>query len=326
MKSRIEKLRGVKKAKFPGFVKPMLAKLTHDYFSSNDWIYERKLDGERVIAVKKDKVELYSRNGKKLNSQYPEIVEELKNSGIDSFIFDGEIVAFDKGKTSFSKLQERMHRLKPKKEIKIYYYIFDLVYFLGYSLEKVSLENRKRVLGDLKFKGKVRCIKYKRKEGEEFLEGACRRGWEGVIAKNLKSKYKHSRSSDWLKFKCSKGQEFVILGYTKPRKSRKYFGALLLGYYENSKLRYAGKVGTGFDEKTLRFLYGKMGKLKRKTSSLSKGGLEKVDEKKENINWISPKLVAEVKFTEFTSDNKLRHPRYVGLREDKKAKNVKREK
>ena len=165
----------------------------------------------------------------------------------------------------------------------------------------------------------MRLTKFRKKEGEKFHRQACQKGWEGIIAKDIKSQYVHSRSKKWLKFKCVNRQELVIGGYTEPQGERIGFGALLVGYYEKGKLCYAGKVGTGYDDETLKKMHQKMKKMERKTNPFD-------DEVKENnVHWLRPKLVGEFGFTEWTKDNKLRHPRFIGLRDDKKAKKVRKE-
>lgn len=167
----------------------------------------------------------------------------------------------------------------------------------------------------------LRFTAHRNREGESYYQNACRKGWEGVIAKRANSQYAHSRSKDWLKFKCSNQQEFVIGGYTDPKGERIGFGALLIGYYEDKELSFAGKVGTGFDDQTLRSMSKKLSSLERKSSPFAS---EDISNK--GIHWVSPKLVAQVGFTEWTDDGKLRHPRFIGLRRDKNPREVVREK
>ncbi len=315
----------LKKKKMLGWTAPMLAKLTHDYFSDKNWIYERKLDGERILVFcRNKKIKLMTRNKKQAGKTYPEIVKAFGSHSKKDFIADGEIVAFDGSTTSFTKLQNRMH-LKNEKEIKnsktkVYLYLFDLMYFDGYDLSALPLMSRKKILREnFSFKDPLRHTAYRKQNGEKFLKEACRKGWEGLIAKDGSAPYKHSRSSDWLKFKCSKQQEFVIGGYTDPQGERIGFGALLIGFYKKDKFLYAGKVGTGYDDETLKRISKRLHSLERKTSPYS----EKVKEK--NVHWVSPELVGQVGFTEWTSGHKLRHPRFMGLRRDKDPKDVVRE-
>lgn len=304
----------------------MLAKLTHDYFSDENWIYERKLDGERVLAFcKGGKVTLYSRNKKKLNATYPELVEALEDQADTAFIVDGEVCAFEGNKTSFARLQNRF-QIKSAKEarnsgVAVYYYLFDVLHADGYDVTKAPLVERKKILKRLlSFKDPLRFTQHRNKEGEKYHKEACRKGWEGVIAKRGDSSYVHSRSTDWLKFKCVNEQEFVIGGFTEPEGSRVGFGALLIGYYKNGDLRYAGKVGTGYDDKTLEKLRKRMDKLEQDDPPFD----EEVHERKK-VHFIKPELVGQFGFTEWTEDGKLRHPRFLGLRRDKDPKKVHRE-
>jgi bifunctional non-homologous end joining protein LigD len=308
----------------PEWISPMLATLTDKRFSDKDWIYERKLDGERCLVFKnKDRVNLMSRNKKKLNKIYPELAEALKNQSYN-FIADGEIVAFENDQTSFSKLQQRMHDKEKNsgKTIKVFYYIFDLLYIDGYDISKAPLKERKKVLRKaVQFDDPIRFSAHISKDGEAYYEQACQKGWEGIIAKDALAGYVHSRSKKWLKFKCENNQELVIAGYTDPQGERTGFGALLVGFYKNKKLQYAGKVGTGFSDKVLKDLHAKM-----KKREIDTNPFEQKDIKVKNVHWIKPELVGEFKFTEWTNDNRLRHPSFQGLRHDKNAKQVVKEK
>lgn len=311
----------LKKSKQPNWINPMLATLTHDSFSDNDWIFERKLDGERCIVIKKNnKVNLYSRNRKSLNSNYPELLEAFENQPVQDLICDGEIVAFARKNTSFSRLQHRM-QVKNIKEaenpVKVYFYVLDIMYLDEYDLRDLPLRTRKSILNNhLQFEGSIRFTPHRNEKGKSFNEKACQKGWEGVIAKKADSKYISSRSGDWLKFKCVNRQEFVIGGYTEPEGQRIGFGALLVGYYHDNQLHYAGKVGTGYDEQTLAHLAKMMRDIEQKKNPFA----GEVDEK--NIHWIKPELVGEVGFTEWTRDHKLRHPRFLGLRNDKSPQEI----
>jgi DNA ligase D-like protein (predicted ligase) len=318
-----EEKENINKKSQPDWTSPMLATLTHEYFSDEDWIYERKLDGERCLCFKNGKkVELKSRNKKVLNDTYPELVEVLKKQDAKNFVADGEIVAFDGDVTSFSKLQNRMHTKDTGgRNVAVYYYLFDLLHIEGHDVTGLELRYRKAILKRaLSFDNKLRFTAHRNKEGEKFHQEACKKGWEGVIAKAADSRYVHSRSKNWLKFKCVNRQEFVIGGFTDPQGTRIGFGALLIGYYDNGDFHYAGKVGTGYDDEMLESLGQRLEKIERKSSPFE----EEVDEK--GAHWVKPKLVGEVGFTEWTSDGKLRHPRFLGLRRDKKARDVIREK
>jgi bifunctional non-homologous end joining protein LigD len=328
MKAIFEKLpqqaRGrLKRAEQPVWVEPMLATLTQRRFSDENWIYERKLDGERCLAFRQaGELRLLSRNQKNINHQYPELVGALQKQATQHFILDGEVVAFKGNVTSFSRLQDRMHIENPDEVLKtgvaVYYYIFDLLYVEGYDVSAVSLRERKVLLkAALKFDDPLRYVIHRNQEGEAYFEDACQKGWEGIVAKDARSPYEHSRSNKWLKFKCLNQQEFVIGGYTAPQGSRIGFGALLLGYYQDNDLQYAGKVGTGFNDNTLKRLSDRLADLVQDASPFSEDDLPT-----EGVHWVKPKLVAEIGFEEWTEYGKLRQPRYLGLRQDKDARNV----
>jgi bifunctional non-homologous end joining protein LigD len=296
---------------------PMLAKLGKSKKPpASGWIFERKFDGERCIAVKyKKNVRLLSRNGKSMNKSYPEIAGALRKQRQD-FVIDGEIVAFERGVTSFSKLQPRMHVKKLGKElkkIKVYYYVFDILELRDKSVRKLSLTERKKILRKaISFSNLIRRTEYK-SNGKKYYKKACRLGWEGIIGKRKDSVYRNSRSSDWLKFKCENNEEFFVGGFTEPAGKRKGFGALLLGSRKGGKLRYIGKVGTGkgFTEKFLRDFASRLKRLEKKNSPFS----EKIKEKR--VHWISSRIMVQIAFTEFTKEGKLRHPHFLGVRRDK---------
>src|SRR5258705_2867873 len=244
----------------PTWVAPMLATLTAERFSRPGWLFEPKWDGERCLAFRRGgKLNLFSRNRILLNEKYPEITSAFLRQNEDSFIADGEIVAFKNGITSFAKLQERMQVEHPSADllsrVPVCLYLFDLLYLDRYDTRQVPLRYRKKVLRNaFEFRESLRFTKHRETDGEAYYRKACRSGWEGAIAKNGDSVYVSSRTRDWLKFKCLQEQEFVIGGYTDPRGNRIGFGALLLGFYRRRKLMYAGKVGTGFDHETLQRL------------------------------------------------------------------------
>lgn len=304
----------------------MKAKLTDRPFSDAAWVFERKLDGIRA-AVRREggEVTLTSRTGKPLSGAYPELVEALEAEPATEFVADGEIVAFDGSRTSFERLQGRMGihdpRLARLSGIPVYLYLFDLLEFEGHDLTGLPLRKRKGALRRaFSFHGPVRYTPHRNERGEEYFDEACAKGWEGLIAKRAASPYRHGRSSDWLKLKCSFEQELVIGGLTPPQGSRQRFGALLVGYYEDGELRYAGKVGTGFSERTLAELGDKLEALEIPDSPFMRGtGLPR------QARWAQPRLVAQIAFGEWTREGKLRHPRYLGLREDKPAQEVVRE-
>jgi bifunctional non-homologous end joining protein LigD len=296
----------------------MRAVLTKERFSDPAWIYERKLDGIRCVAIRDgDTVRLLSRNDLSLDGRYPEVAEALGRERCDSFAVDGEVVAFEGSRTSFARLAARGHR-----PVKVFYYVFDLLCLDGRDVRPLPLRERKALLRDaLAFEGPVRWTPYRNEKGEELFAEACRKGWEGLIAKRADSAYAATRSRNWLKFKCEQGQELVIGGYTAPQGSRTEFGALLLGHFAGGRLHYAGKVGTGFDHETLREIGERLRALAREDPPFE----DAASIKERGVHWVEPELVAQVGFTEWTSAGRLRHPRFLGLRDDKPARKVVRE-
>lgn len=315
----------LRSATHPDWIEPMRATLAHDHFSDPDWVFERKLDGERVIAYRDDeRIRLLTRNRKDVTRTYPEVADALKRVGQRDFVVDGEVVAFDGNVTSFARLQRRMQIDDPeearRRGIAVRYYMFDVMHLAGRDLRRLKLRTRKRILrAAFAFKGPLRFTPHRNADGEAYLKDACAKGWEGLIAKRADARYAGTRSRDWLKFKCTKGQELVIGGYTDPKGSRSGFGALLVGYYDEAGLRYAGKVGTGFDDDILADLRDRFDELARERSPFA----DDVDAK--GAHWVAPKLVANIAFTEWTCDGRLRHPSFQGLRRDKAAKKVVRE-
>jgi len=303
---------------------PMKAVLTDRPFSDPEWVFERKLDGERCGALReRGRVSLVSRSGQVLDSTYPELVDALESKGPDLLV-DGEVVAFKGRQTSFERLQRRMQirdrELARNSGVAVYYYLFDILELDGRNLRPLPLRERKAALRSaVEFVGPLRFTPHRAGNGEAAFRQACERGWEGVIAKRTSSSYTPSRSRDWLKVKCSRGQELVIGGWTAPKGSRKHLGALLVGYWEGSELRYAGKVGTGFDERTLEQLGGELERRERSSPPFAAHDLPRA------AHWAEPELVAQVAFSEWTRDGKLRHPRYQGLRYDKPTRDVVRE-
>jgi len=317
----------IHKKTMPSFIKPMLATLLDNIpFNDKNWIFERKLDGERCFTYKKGKtITLKSRNDKIINNSYPEIVKTLEKLDLPDCILDGEIVALQKGITNFSLLQQRFGTDATKKtnapKIPIYYYVFDILYCDGYLLTHLPLIMRKRLLKYLiPFKGKLRYVTHKDTKGKVYFKQACADGWEGLIAKKRDDIYVSKRSTSWLKLKCVNEQELVIGGYTDSTNPNYNFGALLLGYYEKGKFQYAGKVGTGFNGTILKELGDKLKKIE-----IKKNPFHNYDESTQGVHWVKPHLVCEVKFTEWTKANRLRHPSYLGLRDDKSAQEVKKE-
>jgi bifunctional non-homologous end joining protein LigD len=304
----------------------MLATLTNRRFSDPAWMFERKLDGERCLGYRRGgDVRLLSRNRKRLDGSYPEVAEALGAESEADFVVDGEIVAFEGDRTSFGRLQQRMQtrdrEAARRSGIAVFYYVFDLLHLSGYDTTDLPLRARKALLRRaVTYRGPLRYSAHRNASGEAFYRQACRRGWEGVVAKRANSLYVGRRSPDWLKFKCSNQQEVVVGGFTDPAGSRVGFGALLIGYYDGDDLVYAGKVGTGYDAETLL-------DVRRRLDAIEQDEPPFVGARarQRGVHWVRPDLVAEVGFTEWTTDAKLRHPRFLGLRRDKSPKAVVRE-
>jgi len=297
----------------------MKAVLTDERFDDPGWIYERKLDGIRCVAIRDGgSTTLLSRNDLSLNARYPEVAHALDAQETTRFVVDGEVVALDRGQTSFAKLAARNHHFVP-----VHLYLFDILWLDGHDVRELPLRTRKRLLRDaLSYGGPLRLTPHRNEHGVAYFHEACRKGWEGVIAKRADSPYRETRSRDWLKFKCAQGQELVIGGFTAPQGARSDFGALLLGVYDaGGALRYAGKVGTGFDTQTLHELGARLNALAVTEPPFADAAAIK----ERHVTWVAPELVAQVGFTEWTRDGRLRHPRFLGLRDDKAAREVVRE-
>jgi bifunctional non-homologous end joining protein LigD len=302
----------------PRHAELMKAVLERTSFSDPEWIFERKLDGIRCLTVREhEQVRMLSRNDLDLSARYPEVRDAVAGQEHRRFAIDGEVVAFDGAQTSFARLAARGQHPVP-----VFFYIFDLLWMDGHDVRALPLRTRKRLLRDaLNFADPLRWTAHRNRDGEAMFTDACRKGWEGVIGKRADSPYRATRSRDWLKLKCEAGQELVIGGFTAPRGSRTDFGALLVGYYVDGELRYAGKVGTGFDHATLSSLGKRMRSLARDTSPFA----DAASIRERDVTWITPELVGQFGFTEWTTAGRLRHPRFQGLRDDKAAAEVVRE-
>lgn len=300
----------------------MLATLVDEPFSNPDWIFETKWDGFRSICfVKNGTARFVSRNQIEMTSQYPELDGVGKRINAKEAILDGEIVALDEhGRPRFQLLQPRVGRKGGLEALRdkgrIVYYVFDLLYCDGFDLMPCPVVERKAALETiLRPADFIRLSEHIVGEGERFFKEIEKFRLEGMIAKRAASPYVQRRSRDWLKVKTIQRAEVVIGGYTQPRGSRSHFGALVVGLYRGDDLHYVAHVGGGFNHQTLAQLYKLMQPLKTSKSPF-------VDAPKTNepVQWLKPKLVAEVKFSEWTADHRLRHPVFVGLREDKRPK------
>jgi DNA ligase D-like protein (predicted ligase) len=304
----------------------MLATLTDRRDFGADWLLERKFDGERCVAHRRSgDVRLESRTGKDLTATYPEVRAALMGQRAREFLLDGEVVAYQGEQTSFSRLQQRLGTTSPSPQhmaaYPVVYCVFDLLEIDGEVVTHLPLEERRaRLTRAIRPSAALQLSKAWRDNAQRRFDDACRSGWEGLIAKRADAPYAPGRSKDWLKLKCVWEQEFVIGGYTDPTGSRTDFGALLVGYHEDGGLRYAGKVGTGYSAARLRDLGARL-------RSLETSGPSFMDARPipRGTNWTRPELVAQIGFAEWTNDGRLRQPRFLGLRDDKRPAEVIRE-
>jgi len=297
--------------RIPFRAEPMLATLVAAPFDKPGWVYEEKYDGDRILAYKEgDRVRLLSRNGKDRTDRFPGIAAAVGNLTPATLLLDGEIVVFDKKDVSRFQLLQ-------KNQGEPVFAVFDCLFCDGKDLRREPLSTRRAVMERSIASSKALVPSHRlATNGLEAFRIAERRGYEGLVAKDLSSPYVEARSARWLKVKVHQQDEFVICGYTKPAGSRQYFGALLLGAYDEGRLRYVGKVGTGFDEKTLAALYRRFQPLVRQQPSL-------IDPSREReVVFLAPRLIAQVSYQEWTADGKLRQPVFLGLREDKRPQDV----
>ena len=287
---------------FPDWLEPMAATLTRERFQTADWMFERKLDGIRMLAFKHgETVELLSRNRLLQNAAYPALVEAVAALPARELILDGEALGVWGARGALG------------------YHVFDLLWHDGRDLTELTLDERHEQLCRLQVTPPLHLVE--RLEEAKPWERACREGWEGVIAKRRDSRYEHRRSPHWLKMKCEASQELVVGGFTEPQGKRVGLGALLVGYYEGEDFVFAGKVGTGFDAKRLHELRARLDQLRIEGPPFTRAeGLPRL-----RAHWATPEIVVQVAFMEWTSHGKLRHPRLLGVREDKQAREVTRE-
>ena len=291
----------------PDWLEPMAATLTQDRFSGGEWLFERKFDGIRILAYKRrDDVRLYSRN--RLPQNLPQLGAAIACLPVDEIILDGEITwdppspDGDGG----AGLQSGYH-------------VFDILWLNGYRVTALPIEDRRALLKELPFTAPIRRVELL--DDQEPWERARREGWEGVIAKRRGSPYEHRRSRHWLKMKCELSQELVVGGFTDPQGARVGLGALLVGYYDGEDLVFAGKIGTGFDTKLLLDLRTRLDALEITRPPFTKAvGLPRL-----RAHWVRPEIVVQVGFLAWTGNDKLRHPRLLGVRFDKQAREVARE-
>ena len=315
-------LTGAHKAKLPAQLKPELATLV-DSAPEGQWSYEIKFDGYRIMArIDHDQVQLFTRNGHDWTHKLPQQAEALAALGLESAWLDGEmVVANEHGVPDFQALQ---NAFEAGRSGNILYYLFDLPYLNGVDLREVPVEERRAALATILGAQKNPLLRYSEAFDETpdaLLNSACQMQMEGLIGKRLGSPYVSRRSGDWIKLKCKHRQEFVVVGYTDPKGSRSAFGALLLGLHDrdSGELRYAGKVGTGFNEATLKSILAQLKPLQVKKAAVVNppSGFEA-----KGVHWLKPKLLAEIAFAEMTKDGSVRHAVFHGLRDDKPAKDI----
>ncbi len=289
----------------------MLATLVPEPFDKPGWVYEEKYDGDRILAYKEEgRVRLLSRNGKDKTDSFPRIVAAIRILEPATLLLDGEVVVFDKNLVSHFQL------LQQEKGEPVYA-VFDCLFHDGKDLRREPLFMRREAMERSISSSKALLPSHRlATNGIEAFRIAQRRGYEGLVAKDLSAPYVEARSSRWLKVKIHQEDEFVIAGYTKPAGSRQHFGALLLGAYDKSGLHYVGKVGTGFDQKTLAALYQKFQPFVRSKPALLDPPRE------QGVVFLAPRLIAQISFQEWTADRKLRQPVFLGLRDDKRPQEV----
>jgi bifunctional non-homologous end joining protein LigD len=304
--------------KMPAFKPPQLATLTDSVPQGEDWVHEIKFDGYRGLTyIQNGKVRIYTRTGQDWTHKFRSLTDRLAKLPVKTAILDGEIVALDdKGASSFKALQ---NTLSEGQDNMLQYYVFDLLYLDGKDISELPLVKRKALLAPLLtskiFNGRIIYSEHVTAKGDAMLKRMCSMNLEGVVSKRADAPYSYRRSTSWLKTKCHKRQEFVIGGFTLPTHAERGIGALLIGYYDNGKFIYAGKVGTGFDNETSLGLRKKLDKFLQKTMAFNAVPTDG----RRGAKWVTPKFVCEVEFTEWTPDGRLRHPSFQGLREDKPA-------
>lgn len=307
-----------KKSALPEIMRPQLATLSENVPEGDEWIHEIKFDGYRILArIEKGKVILLSRNGLDWTTRFQSIADSLLKLKLDSAIFDGEVVILDgKGVADFGALQNYVSTGKGE----LVFFAFDLLHLNGADCTSITLLNRKAKLKEVIVGGdNVRYSDHVVGGGAQFFKHACTSKLEGIVSKRGDSTYQQKRSRTWLKVKCEQRQEFVVAGFTDPSGSRGGFGALLVGFYDGGKLIYCGRVGTGFSDRQLADTFRALKPLERSTSPFSTGpvGLEA-----KGVRYVKPKLVCEVSFSSWTQDGRLRHPVFLGFRDDKPVKEV----
>ena len=320
---------GARKSKLPAFVRPQLATLVDSVPQGDEWLHEIKFDGYRILCrIDNKRAKFLTREAQDWTGRFGALVETAQGLPIRQALLDGEVVALEEnGTTNFQLLQ---NSLKQNNTATLVYFVFDLLYLDGWDLTRSPLRDRKKILEQIlkpkrakKAPNSLRYSEHWIGQGDELYQESCRKGLEGIISKKADQPYRSGRGRDWLKIKCSKNQEFVIGGFTEPAGSRSGLGALLVGVHdEQGNLLYAGRVGTGFTQQSLKELRSRLNSLERNSPPFinpPKGAEAR------GVHWVEPRLVGAVAFAEWTTDNLLRHPSFQGLREDKPAAQVTRE-
>jgi len=313
-------LPGARSAPMPGEVSVTLAKLADKPFSDPNWLFEIKWDGIRTVAlVNNGDVRLFSRSQRDVTSEFPEFQDLAKHLRAGTAILDGEIVTLDKnGRSDFQKLQNRFGVTKPSQklinDVPLAYYLFDVLYCNGFDVRKTPLLQRKELLRQvLRGDDRVRYSEHQQEKGKELYAAAEKQGLEGIVGKQIEGPYTGNRTSFWLKFKIVNELDAVIVGWTAPRRTRQYFGALVLALFDEKKeLQFIGSVGTGFDQKTQKDLLAKLEKLR-----VARSPLRNAPKLREHVEWVRPEMVARIKFANWTEDNHLRAPVFLGIRKDR---------
>jgi len=320
-----EKSPGARQARLPAFVTPQLATLVKAPPSGDEWLHELKFDGYRMLCrINQGAASFSSRNENDWSKKFSNLLAAARDIHAETALIDGEVVIFDRdGRSNFQKLQHAIHSIAATRFI---FVAFDLIHLNGFDLTQVALEERKRLLKSL-FESIPATSPYRYSDhvegnGDLFFQHACKTGIEGIVSKQRSSFYESTRSRSWLKTKGDKRQEFVIVGFVDSEKGLPGFGALVLGVYDGNQLIYAGRVGTGFTMKQRVDIRALLDPLVRHSSALS---VIPKDPGLRGAHWLEPKLVGEVAFTEWTDDGSIRHPSFQGLREDKRAQDVRRE-
>nr|WP_246742594.1 non-homologous end-joining DNA ligase [Microvirga splendida] len=318
---KLSRTSGIRQPTLPKRIPVELAVLEKQAPDGDDWLHEIKFDGYRMLArIEDGRARLVTRNDQDWTARFPELAETFASLSRPGTVFDGEIVRLKQdGISSFAALQEA---LSDEETGDLVYYAFDLLFLDGVDLRGSALEKRKHLLAGALANApeSVRVSEHRVGGGKAFFTQACALKLEGIISKRRNSLYSGTRNPDWLKVKCLNTEEFVIIGYTEPQRSRVGFGALLVGYYTPSgELKYAGKVGTGYSREFLETFQARLERIEqdKPTAVLPKGTYMRA-----RVHWVKPRYLAQVEFTEWTRDNILRHPSFLGLREDKDPREV----